>query len=69
MVKNPPANEGDARDALDTWIGKIPWPWTKHLLSKSRDLEFPPLPISSTEGRTAEQSALGNMEMEEKILT
>ena len=25
VVKNPPANEGDARDALDTWIGKIPW--------------------------------------------
>ena len=25
MVKNPPANAGDARDELDHWVGKIPW--------------------------------------------
>ena len=26
MVKNPPANAGDARDeGFDPWVGKIPW--------------------------------------------
>ena len=25
VVKNPPANAGDARD--DPWVGKIPWSW------------------------------------------
>ena len=26
MVKNPPANTGDARDkGFDPWVGKIPW--------------------------------------------
>ena len=24
MVKNPPANAGDARDMGDPWVGKIP---------------------------------------------
>ena len=25
VVKNPPANAGDARDRFDPWVGKIPW--------------------------------------------
>ena len=26
VVKNPPANAGDARDmGFDSWVGKIPW--------------------------------------------
>ena len=25
MVKNPPANAGDAREGLDPWVGKISW--------------------------------------------
>ena len=25
VVKNPPANAGDVRDALDFWVGKILW--------------------------------------------
>ena len=25
MVKNPPANAGDARDRFDSWVGKIRW--------------------------------------------
>ena len=25
MVKNLPANVGDARDMVDPWVGKIPW--------------------------------------------
>ena len=25
VVKNLPANAGDARDTRDPWVGKIPW--------------------------------------------
>ena len=25
MVKDPPANAGDIRDAVDPWVGEIPW--------------------------------------------
>ena len=25
MVKNPPANAGDAGDGFHPWVGKIPW--------------------------------------------
>ena len=25
VVKNPPAQTGDIRDRIDSWIGKIPW--------------------------------------------
>ena len=28
VVKNPPANAGDAgRPEFDPWVGKIPWRW------------------------------------------
>ena len=41
MVKNPPANAGEARDGgFDVWVGKLPWNRKWHNPFKYSCLEY-----------------------------